>query len=99
MAILPLYEDGLMLGIQQAARLAKRFLEEEAGQGDVPLALVEGEHTQRGSTYYFDCQSVTHLQSGDFRDMAIGIGCVAVDGTTGECRILGAVESAELGLF
>ncbi|MGV9275603.1 YrhB domain-containing protein [Streptomyces griseosporeus] len=98
-AVLPSSEDVLILDSEQAAGLAQRFLEEEAGPGDVPLALVEGARAQVGNVYYFDCQSVSYLRSGDLRDMAIGVGCVAVDGETGTCRILGAVESAALNLF
>ena len=92
-------EDGLMLDIEQAAGLAQRFLDERVGPGDVPLALVEGERAQAGGVFYFGCQSAAYLRSGDFRDMAIGVGYVAVDGETGKCRMLGAVESAELDLF
>lgn len=88
-----------MLDIEEATRLAQRFLDEEAGPGDVPLALVEGEHAQVGTVFYFECQSVDYLRSGEFRDMAIGVGCVSVDAETGKCRILAAVESAELDLF
>ncbi|MEU0176130.1 YrhB domain-containing protein [Streptomyces massasporeus] len=88
-----------MLRIEQAARRAQQFLDEEAGSGEVPLALVEAERSQVGSGFYFGCQSIAYLRSGDFRDMAIGVGYVAVDGETGKCRTLGAVESAELDLF
>ncbi|MET7570875.1 hypothetical protein ABZT04_20610 [Streptomyces sp. NPDC005492] len=88
-----------MLGIEEAARLAQRFLDEEAGPSDVPLALAEGERAQVGGTFYFGCQSVAYLRSGDFSDMAIGVGYVSVDGKTGQCRVLGAVESSELDLF
>ncbi|MET9763119.1 YrhB domain-containing protein [Streptomyces sp. NPDC006372] len=88
-----------MLDIEQAAKLAQRFLDERAGPGVTPLALVEGERTQVGAVFYFDCQSDAYLRSGDFRDMAIGVGHVAVDGETGKCSMLGAVESAELDLF
>lgn len=88
-----------MLDIEQAARLARQFLEEEAGPGEVPLALVEGARAQVGDVFYFDCQSVDYLRSGDFRDMAIGVGYVSVDAETGKCRVLGAVESVELDLF
>ncbi|MFF5966914.1 YrhB domain-containing protein [Streptomyces collinus] len=88
-----------MLRIEQAARRAQQFLGEEAGSGEVPLALVETERAQVGGVFYFGCQSAAYLRSGDFRDMAIGVGYVAVDGETGKCRMLGAAESAELDLF
>ncbi|GAA4003007.1 hypothetical protein GCM10022384_57120 [Streptomyces marokkonensis] len=52
-----------------------------------------------GTAFYFDSQSVAHLRTGDLRDMAIGTGYVRVDGETGECRMLGATESAQLDLF
>ncbi|MFG3287849.1 YrhB domain-containing protein [Streptomyces sp. NPDC048179] len=88
-----------MLDIEEAARLAQRFLEEETGAGDTPLALVDEERAQIGGLYYFGCQSVAYLSSGDFQDMAIGTGGVFVDAETGMCRVLGAVEAAELDLF
>lgn len=47
----------------------------------------------------FGWQSVGYHRSGDFRDMAIGTGYVCVDGETGQCRMLGALESAETDLF
>ncbi|MFD0455838.1 hypothetical protein ACFQ2H_07115 [Streptomyces violaceoruber] len=52
-----------------------------------------------GTAFYFDCQSVAYLRTGDLRDMAIGTGYIRVDGETGECRMLGATESAQLDLF
>ncbi|GGK78481.1 hypothetical protein [Streptomyces flaveus] len=88
-----------MLDIEEATRLAQRFLDEKVSHEGMTFALVEGEHAQVGSTFYFDCQSVAYLRSGDLRDMAIGTGYVCVDGETGKCRMLGAVESAQLDLF
>lgn len=88
-----------MLDIEEATRLAQRFLDEEVSHEGMPFALVEGERAQVGSKFYFDCQSVAYLRSGDIRDMAIGTGYVCVDGETGKCRMLGAVESAKLDLF
>lgn len=52
-----------------------------------------------GGTVDFDWQSVDYHRSGDFRDMAIGTGYVCVDGETGQCRMLGALESAGTDLF
>ncbi|MFD9278513.1 hypothetical protein ACFWD7_14660 [Streptomyces mirabilis] len=88
-----------MLTIEEATKLAERFLDEEVSHGGMAFALVDGERTLVGSTFYFDCQSVAYLRSGDSRDMAIGTGYVCVDGETGKCRMLGAVESAKLDLF
>ncbi|MEU8652286.1 hypothetical protein [Streptomyces sp. NPDC048737] len=88
-----------MLNTEEAARLAQKFLDEKVSHAGMAFALVEGEHARVGSTFYFDCQSVAHLRSGDFRDMAVGTGYVCVDGATGECRMLGATESARLDLF
>ncbi|MFF6877016.1 MULTISPECIES: hypothetical protein [unclassified Streptomyces] len=88
-----------MLDIEEATRLTQRFLDEEVSREGMPFALVEGERAQVGSMFYFDCQSVAYLRSGDLRDMAIGTGYVCVDGETGKCRMLGAVESAKLDLF
>ncbi|MFJ8948216.1 hypothetical protein ACIRG4_34110 [Streptomyces sp. NPDC102395] len=92
-------EDRLMLNIEEAAKLAQRFLDEEVGHEGMAFALVEGDRTLVDSTYYFDCQSVAYLRSGDSRDMAVGTGYVCVDGETGKCRMLGAIESAKLDLF
>jgi hypothetical protein len=88
-----------MLDIEEATRLAQRFLDEEVSHEGMTFALAEGERAQVGSTFYFGCQSVAYLRSGDFKDMAIGTGNVCVDGETGKCRMMGAVESAELDLF
>ncbi|MEV6614799.1 YrhB domain-containing protein [Streptomyces sp. NPDC051051] len=88
-----------MLDIEEATELAKKFLDEKVSHEGMTLALVEGERTQVGSTFYFDCQSVAYLRTGDLRDMAVGTGYVRVDGETGECRMLGATESAQLDLF
>jgi hypothetical protein len=91
-------EDGLMLEFEQAAELAQRFLDEEVGPG-FPMLLLRDEHARVGKELFFDCQSAAYLRSGDLSDMAVGIGCVCVDMETGACRLLGAVESAEMGLF
>ncbi|MFJ4696496.1 YrhB domain-containing protein [Streptomyces sp. NPDC088766] len=88
-----------MLDREEAARSAQKFLDEKVSHADMTFALAEGEHAQVGSTFYFGCQSVAYLRSGDFRDMAVGTGYVCVDGATGRCRMLGATESARLALF
>ncbi|MFJ8856777.1 hypothetical protein [Streptomyces sp. NPDC102437] len=88
-----------MPNIEEVAELAAVFLEERVSNESMPIALIEGEHAQVGSEIMFDCQSVAYIRSGDLRDMAIGIGHVAVNTDTGECRLVGAVEAAELDLF
>ncbi|WP_431996875.1 hypothetical protein [Streptomyces fungicidicus] len=88
-----------MLDMEEATRLAEKFLDEKVSHEGTAFALVEGERTQVGSIFYFDCQSVAYLRSGDLRDMAVGTGYVSVAGQTGECRMLGATESAQLDLF
>ncbi|MFG3525846.1 hypothetical protein ACGF8B_03825 [Streptomyces sp. NPDC047917] len=88
-----------MLSIEEAAGLAAAFLGERVSNESMPMALVANEHAQVGGEIMFDCQSVAYIRSGDFRDMAIGIGHVAVNADTGECRLVGAVEAAELDLF
>ncbi|MEE1938025.1 hypothetical protein V1L54_01085 [Streptomyces sp. TRM 70361] len=92
-------EDGLMLEFEQAAELAQKFLDEEVGSPDFPMALVRDEHARIGKELFFDCQSAAYLESGDLSDMAIGTGYVCVDLETGACRLLGAVESVQMGLF
>ncbi|MFE4693968.1 hypothetical protein ACFRH6_28475 [Streptomyces sp. NPDC056749] len=87
-----------MLDAEGATVLAQNFLDQHFSQG-MPLALVEGERVQVGTDYFFDCQSAAHLLTGDPQDMAVGTGYVRIDGDTGECRLLGAVESAGLDLF
>ncbi|MFF5145397.1 hypothetical protein ACFY6U_37745 [Streptomyces sp. NPDC013157] len=57
------------------------------------------ERAHAGGLYYFGCQSVACLRSGEFRDTAVGTGGVSVDAETGTCRALGAVEAAGLDLF
>ncbi|PJE94179.1 hypothetical protein CUT44_28215 [Streptomyces carminius] len=88
-----------MLSIERAAELARRFLDEEVGTPDFPFELIEEQHARVGKDIFFDCQSAAYLRSGDLSDMAIGTGYVCVDGETGACRLLGAVESLEMGLF
>ncbi|WP_326752639.1 YrhB family protein [Streptomyces hirsutus] len=88
-----------MMDVEEATRLAQRFLDEEVSHEGMTFALVEGKSVRAGSNFYFDCQSVAYLRSGDIRDMSVGAGYVCVDGETGRCRMLGAVESAELGFF
>lgn len=88
-----------MLNIEEATKLAQKFLDEKVSHEGTALALVEGERAQVGSTFYFDCQSVAYLRTGDLRDLAVGTGYVRVDGETGECHMLGATESAQLDLF
>ncbi|TWV58563.1 hypothetical protein FRZ03_00520 [Streptomyces misionensis] len=88
-----------MLDMEQATRLAQEFLDREVSHEGMTFALVEGERAQVGGKFYFDCQSVAYLRSGDPSDMAIGTGYVCVDGETGRCWLMGAVESAELDLF
>ncbi|MFE9725751.1 hypothetical protein ACFYQ5_19670 [Streptomyces sp. NPDC005794] len=88
-----------MLDIEEATALAENFLDQEVSHEGMTLALIEGERAPVGRKFYFDCQSAAYLRSGDPRDMAVGTGYVCVDGETGECRLLGAVESAELDLF
>ncbi|MFE0913986.1 hypothetical protein ACN6LI_005395 [Streptomyces violaceoruber] len=88
-----------MLDMEEATRLARQFLDQKVSHEGMAFALVEGERAQVGTAFYFDCQSVAYLRTGDLRDMAIGTGYVRVDGETGECRMLGATESAQLDLF
>ncbi|MDX2621607.1 hypothetical protein OG279_38100 (plasmid) [Streptomyces sp. NBC_01201] len=88
-----------MLNVEEAAVLAQNFLDQQVSHEGMTLALVEGESAQMGGDFYFDCQSATYLRDGDPRDIAVGTGYLRVDGQTGECRLLGAVESAELDLF
>ncbi|MFH8474214.1 hypothetical protein [Streptomyces sp. NPDC018000] len=88
-----------MLDMEEATRLAQEFLDKKVSHEGITFALVEGSRTQVGNSFYFDCQSVAYLRSGDLRDMAVGSGYVRVDGETGECRMLGATESARLDLF
>ncbi|WP_030871894.1 hypothetical protein [Streptomyces violaceoruber] len=88
-----------MLDMAEATRLARQFLDQEVSHEGMTFALFEGERTRVGTAYYFDCQSVAYLRTGDLRDMAIGTGYLRVDGETGECRMLGATESARLDLF
>ncbi|MDX2542050.1 hypothetical protein ACOT81_32175 [Streptomyces sp. WI04-05B] len=88
-----------MLDIEEATSLAQKFLEEEVSHEGMTFGLAEGECAQIGSTIYFGCQSVSYLRSGDMKDMAVGTGYVCVDGETGDCRMLGAIESAQLDLF
>ncbi|CAM5250903.1 hypothetical protein GCM10010329_07800 [Streptomyces spiroverticillatus] len=83
---------------ESARERAARFLEAGNRTAEMPLALTDGEPQVRGSVLYFDCQSTAYLRTGNWRDLAIGSGPVAVDLETGECRLTGSMETAELGL-
>lgn len=88
-----------MLDIAAATVLARDFLDRHVSDEGMMFALAEGEHARVDGVFYFDCQSTAFLSSGDPREMAVGTGYVCVDGETGECHLLGAVESAGLDLF
>jgi hypothetical protein len=88
-----------MLDMAAATVLAQRFLDRQVSCAGMTFALVDGDRALVGGDFFFDCQSTAFLSSGDLREMAVGTGYVCVDGETGECRLLGAVESAELDLF
>ncbi|MFJ4972984.1 hypothetical protein [Streptomyces sp. NPDC088755] len=92
-------EDRLMLNVEDAAVLAQNFLDQQVSHEGLALALVGGERAQVGGDFFFGCQSAAYLRDGDPRDIVVGTGYLRVDGNTGECRLLGAVESAELDLF
>ncbi|MEU1487188.1 hypothetical protein [Streptomyces sp. NPDC005752] len=79
--------------------LAQNFLDQQVSHKGMAFALVDGECAHVGDDFYFDCQSAAYLRDGDPRDIAVGTGYLRVDGKTGDCRLLGAVESAELDLF
>ncbi|MFF4219315.1 MULTISPECIES: hypothetical protein [Streptomyces] len=92
-------KGGLLLNFEQAVELANEFLAEEAKKPGVPLVLDNEYQAQAEGKFYFGCQSAAYIKSRQLSDMIIGTGCVCVDGETGTVRLLGAVESAELGLF
>ncbi|AZQ73513.1 hypothetical protein EKH77_21885 [Streptomyces luteoverticillatus] len=88
-----------MLSFEQAAELARIFLAEKSRYSTLPMDIVEEDHALLDGKIYFDCQSIAYLKSGNPSDMVIGTGYICVDGETGDCRMLGAVESVELNLF
>ncbi|MFJ9330115.1 hypothetical protein ACIRPN_26695 [Streptomyces sp. NPDC101230] len=99
MAELLFPEDRLTLSVKDAPVLTQNFLEQQASHEGMALARVEGERARVGGDFSFDCQSAADLRAGDLRGVVVGTGYLRVDGNTGECRLLGAVESAELDLF
>ncbi|WP_228988727.1 hypothetical protein [Streptomyces sp. DH8] len=88
-----------MLSGKDAAVLTQNFLEQQASHEGTGFALVEGVRAQVRGDFSFDCQSAAYLRDGDLRDIAAGTDYLRVDGHTGECRLLGAVESAGLDPF
>ncbi|AZQ73512.1 hypothetical protein EKH77_21880 [Streptomyces luteoverticillatus] len=84
---------------RRPAELAHAFLAEEAERTGLPLTLNERNYELVNGDFIFDVQSPAYIESGKNSDMLIGIGYVCVDGETGECRMLGVEESAELELF
>lgn len=65
---------------------------------EIEFAITPRPPVRRGDIAYFGCQSAKFLRTRDWRDMAVGNGPVAVNLVTGECRMLGATEAAEMGL-
>ncbi|NEB96033.1 hypothetical protein [Streptomyces bauhiniae] len=60
------------MDMDEATGLAWRFLDEEVSHEGMRFALVEGERTQVRGNFYFDCQSVDHLRSGDWNGQDSG---------------------------
>jgi hypothetical protein len=88
----------MMIEVEEAERLAKVYLESRNLSSEVEMQLAGTAPFRRDDVLYFDCQSADYLRTGNWRDMAIGSGPVAVDLKSGECRMIGAAELPELGL-
>ncbi|WP_217196410.1 YrhB domain-containing protein [Streptomyces buecherae] len=85
-----------MIEESEARALAAEFAKGKSLE--MELAIAPEPPVRRGTVAYFACQSAEFLRTGNWRDMAIGNGPVAVDLVTGECHMLGAAEAAEMGL-
>ncbi|WP_394438599.1 LIM domain-containing protein [Streptomyces sp. SGAir0957] len=85
--------------LDRAARLAQRYVAEDPLNSEVDLVPVDGAVAVVGEVAYFGFQTRGYLESGDPSQMAIGIGPVQVDLTTGMCAMLGSLEAIELNLF
>ncbi|MFJ2898215.1 hypothetical protein ACIO87_25400 [Streptomyces sp. NPDC087218] len=88
-----------MISPERAAELARRYVAADPLNAQVDLVPIEGYVTVVGEAAYFGFQNRAYLETGDPSRMTIGIGPVRVDLTTGECRMLGAVEAEEMNLF
>ncbi|MEU1466279.1 hypothetical protein ABZ467_37860 [Streptomyces sp. NPDC005727] len=88
-----------MISLEHAAELARHYVAEDPLNAHVDLVPVEGAATVVGEAAYIAFQNRAYLETGDPSQMAVGIGPVRVDLTTGACRMLGAVEAGEMDLF
>lgn len=88
-----------VISIDKAAELARAFVEKDPLNSAVDLVPVDGMVAVVDGGAYFGFQERAYVETGDPSRMVVGIGPVRVDLVTGECRVLGAVEGAELGLF
>ncbi|MFE7618032.1 hypothetical protein [Streptomyces sp. NPDC057496] len=88
-----------MISLEHAAELARRYVDEDPLNDQADLIPIEGYVAVVGEAAHFGFQNRAYLETGDPSLMIIGIGPVRVDLTTGECRMLGAVEAREMDLF
>ncbi|MFJ9260254.1 hypothetical protein ACIRP4_08245 [Streptomyces bacillaris] len=88
-----------MISCEQAAELARAYIDEDAHNSAVELVPIDGHSAVVGNYAYFGYQDRRYLETGDPSFMVIGIGPVRVDLVTGACTTLGAVEAAEMDLF
>ncbi|MBC3989488.1 hypothetical protein H8N00_11515 [Streptomyces sp. AC563] len=85
-----------MIEESEARELAAEFA--KGYSLEMEFAIAPEPPVRRGTVAYFACQSATFLRTRNWRDMAVGGGPVAVNLVTGECRMLGADEAADMEL-
>lgn len=88
-----------MISLDRAAELAQAYVDEDPLNSAVDLVPIEGMMAVVDGAAYFGFQNRAYLETGDPSRMTIGIGPVRVDLATGECRMLGSAEAADLDLF
>lgn len=85
-----------MIEESEARELAAEFA--KGYSLEMEFAIAPEPPVRRGNVAYLVCQSAEFLRTGNWRDMAVGNGPVAVNLVTGECHMLGAVEATEMEL-
>jgi hypothetical protein len=88
-----------VISLDRAAELARAYVDEDPLNSAVDLVPIEGRMAVVDDAAYFGFQNRAYLETGDPSRMTVGIGPVRVDLATGECRMLGSAEAADLDRF
>ncbi|NEE59122.1 hypothetical protein G3M55_83130, partial [Streptomyces sp. SID8455] len=73
-----------MISYEQAAELARTYVDEDPLKSEVELVPIDGHSAVVGDHAYFGYQDRRYLETGDPSFMVVGTGPVRVDLVTGE---------------